>query len=99
MQLNDAVGIIAAMGKIGNGKKFPVFIDAGDYVNVDKEVRIFSASKEGNIYTLADAIAYNSFAQKLVANFYLKHNKPAIPTKIFSEKTEAIEWLKTFLKK
>jgi hypothetical protein len=98
MQLNDAIRIVEAMGTIGGGKKFPVLIDCGDYVNIDKEVRIFSASPEGNIYTLAEAVAYASFAHKLVADFYVKHNRPSVPTKVFPNKTEATEWLKTFLK-
>ena len=98
MLLQDAVLVVEAIGEIGNSKKFPVYIDCGDYAFIDKEVRTFSASKEANIYTLADAIAYHSLAQKLVDDFYLKQNRPEIPTKIFSEKEKAITWLKTFLK-
>ncbi len=98
IELSDAILIVEAMGKLGGGKKFPVLIDAGEFTSVDKEVRIFSASAESNIYTLADAIAYYSLAQKLVADFYVKHNKPAVPTQVFSDKDKAIQWLKTFLK-
>lgn len=97
--LSDAVLIVEAMGKLSKGKKMPVLIDAGEFTSVDKEVRIFSASVESNLYTLADAIAYYSLAQKLVANFYIIHNEPSVPTKAFSNKPEAIEWLKSFLKK
>ncbi len=96
--LNDAVLAVEEMGKISNGKKLPVFIDAGEFCTIDKEVRLFSASEESNIYTLADAIAYSNLGQKLIANFYLQQNNPSVPTKIFSEKKEAIAWLKTFLK-
>ena len=99
IELEDAILIVEAMGKLGGGRKYPVLIDAGEFTSIDKEVRIFSASEESNLYTLADAIAYISLAQKLVAEFYVKHNKPAVPTKVFAEKSEAIEWLKTFLKK
>ncbi len=98
IELSDAILIVEAMGKLGGGKKFPVLIDAGEFASVDKEVRIFSASAESNIYTLADAIAYCSLAQKLIADFYVKHNKPVVPTQIFSDKAKAIQWLKTFRK-
>jgi hypothetical protein len=98
LKLEDAVEALDAMRKLGAGKKHPVLIDAGEFASVDKEVRIFSASEEANVYTLADAIAYNSFAQKLIADFYVKHNEPEVPTKVFSKKPEAIQWLKTFLK-
>lgn len=90
--------MLHAMFEIGGGQKYPVLIDAGDFVRIDPDVRVFSASEEGNICTLADAIAYNSLAQKLIANFYVFHNKPVIPTQIFSDRNEAIEWLKRFVK-
>ena len=99
IKLSDAGLIVEAMGKLGEGKKLPVLIDAGEFTSIDKEVRIFSASEESNIYTLADAIAYYSLAQKLVADFYVKYNKPAVPTKVFANKDEAVDWLKTFIKK
>ncbi len=96
--LNDAVLAVEEMGKLAKGKKRPVFIDAGEFCTIDKEARIFSASKESNIYTLADAIAYHGLGQKLIADFYLKQNNPTVPTKVFSEIKEAITWLKTYLK-
>jgi hypothetical protein len=99
IELSDAVSIVEAMEKIGKGKKYPVLIDAGEFISIDKEVRVFSAGKEGNIFTLADAIAYYSLAQKLMADFYIKHNKPIVPTRAFSNKTDAVKWLETFRKK
>ena len=82
----------------GRTKKFASAI-IRMYVKLPKgreEVRVFSASPESHIYTLADAIAYDSLAHKLIGNFYIKHNKPSVPTKIFPTKEEAIAWLKTF---
>lgn len=96
IELKDAVLIVEAMGKLGNQKKYPVLIDAGEFSSVDKETRIFAASIESNIYTLADAVAYCNLAQQLMAQFYLKYNKPTVPTKVFADKEEAITWLKTF---
>ena len=98
IELADAGLIVEAMGKLSGGKKMPVLIDAGEFTSIDKEVRVFSASAESNIYTLADAIAYYSLAQKLIADFYVKYNKPVVPTKVFAKKPEAIDWLKGFIK-
>ena len=86
ISLNDAALAVVEMGEISKGEKLPVFIDVGEFCTIDSEVRVFSASKESNIYTIADAIAYASLSQKLVANFYLKQNNPSVPTKVFSEK-------------
>lgn len=97
IELDDAVLIVETIGKLGGEKKYPVFIDCEEFASVDKEARVFSASPESNIYTLADAIAYDSLAHKLIGNFYIKYNKPSVPTKIFPTKKEAMEWLKTFI--
>ena len=96
VELRDAVLIVEAMGKLGNQKKYPVLIDAGEFSSVDKETRIFAASIESNNYTMADAIAYCNLAQQLMAQFYLKYNKPTVPTKVFADRDEAMTWLKTF---
>jgi hypothetical protein len=99
IHLSDAILIVEAMDKLGGGKKFPVLMDAGDFVTIDQEVRVFSASEDSNLFTLADAIAYYSLGQKLIANFYLNQNKPVVPTQVFPDKDKAVEWLKTFIKK
>lgn len=96
--LTDAQETLKAMRVVGNGRKYPVLIDSGEFVIIDPEVRVFSASEEGNIYTIADAIAYHSLPQKLSANFYMAFNKPVVPTRTFSDKAEAIEWLYSFVK-
>jgi hypothetical protein len=96
LELPDAELIVSAMGKLGKGKKYPVLIDAGNFSSIDKETRIFSASMKSNIYTMADAIAYCNLAQRLIAEFYLRHDRPVVPTAVFSTQKEAMEWLSQF---
>jgi hypothetical protein len=98
MALADAIHVVEAIGILGSGKKFPVMIDCGEFAVVDKEARAFFATKEANIYITADALAYHSFAHKLLADFYVNHNKPQVPTKVFLDNESAIVWLKTFRK-
>jgi len=97
MELIDAEEVMRAMGVIGHKKKYPLLIDCEEFSSVDKEARIFSSSRETNIYSMADAIAYHSLAHKLYANFYVNHDKPEIETKVFQNNDSAITWLKTFL--
>lgn len=96
--LSDALLIFEAMEKLSKGKKRPILIEAGELCSIDKDVREFSASEESNLFTLSDAIAYNSLAQKMIANFYINTNNPTVPTKLFPETESAMIWLKTFLK-
>ncbi|MBI1836470.1 MAG: hypothetical protein HYR91_04320 [Flavobacteriia bacterium] len=76
--------------------KYPVLFLAKEFSVPSKESREYLAKKEALPYSLADAYVICSFPQKLVANFYLRINKPARPTRIFTDKNEAIKWLKTF---
>lgn len=96
IELNDAIQVAEAMKKLGGGKKYPVLIDCDEFAAVDKEARSFFASKEANIYSAVNAVAYHSFAHKLVADFYVNHNHPQIPTKTFQDMDMAITWLKIF---
>lgn len=99
MGISDAIQVVKAMGKLGNHKRFPVLVDCDEFATVDKEAREFWAKTKANLYTKADAVAYHSFAHKMVADFYINNNKPEVPTQVFQDNESAIEWLKTFKNK
>lgn len=82
--------------RIVGDNKHPVLFIANEYSLPSKESREYLAKKESLPYSLADAYVINSFPQKLAANFYLKVNKPARPTKMFTNTEEALKWLKTY---
>lgn len=96
MGISDAIQVVKTMGELGNHKKFPVLLDCDEFATVDKEAREFWANKKANIFTNADALAYNSYGHKMVAEFYISNNKPEVPTQVFSDNESAIAWLKTF---
>ena len=87
---------------VQRGNTFLASIDGGKYYNiyqfeafsdVSPEVRVYAASREENKHTLADAIVISGFSQKILADFYLKFNKPVSPTKIFNKLDKAVDWL------
>jgi hypothetical protein len=88
---------IAAIGKLGDGKKFPVLILAGGDNSIDTEVMNFVALPSSNPFALAEAYVISNISHKLLANFYLKINRPARPTKVFTKEKDAISWLHQFL--
>ena len=99
MGIADAIQVVRAMGKLGNQKKFPVLLDCGEFATIDKEAREFWAKKKANIYTNADAVAYNSFAHRMVAEHYVNNSQPEVPTEVFPDTESAINWLKKFRNK
>ena len=43
----------------------------------------------------AEAFVVESLANRLIANFYIKFNRPKNPTKIFNKMESALAWLRT----
>jgi hypothetical protein len=87
---------IAAIGKIGGGKKYPILIISGKDTSMETDVMSFTAQAGSNPYALAEAYLITSITHKLLANFYLNINKPARPTRTFTAEEEALKWLNTF---
>jgi hypothetical protein len=79
-----------------NNKK-AFLLTGSDYVSINKEARDNSIIKEARFSRIPTAIVAHSVAYKLQANFYLQANKPKSPCKVFNDKENAIEWLKTLI--
>ncbi len=75
---------------IGN-KKYLFLIEAGLKSEVNDD--FIKSSAEDNVHTIADAIIIKSMAQRMIANFYIKFNKPVNPTQIFPDAESAAFWL------
>ena len=80
-----------------NYKRTPVLITFDRFALPSLEVRQYWAKAEVAPFTKAEAFLVNYLGHKLMVDFYHKVNKPKRPTKIFTDKCEAIAWLKTFL--
>lgn len=83
--------------EIGSGKKMLVYVDTYNFMSITPEARQYASSNESSEFTLANAVLIDSLAKKLLFNFFMNISKPAVPTKGFNSKTEAISWLKSQL--
>lgn len=96
ISIEDAVLIRKAQEEI-SGKKLPMLIHGGKYSTVNVEALKFISQNINMPYSKASAYIMHTMAQKILGNFYLKINKPQRPTKFFSNKEDAIIWLKQYL--
>jgi hypothetical protein len=89
--------IIADRIKIQNEKPYPILCNIEGLVNVNKAARDYFAN-QGSVMTNAVGIVanQNSFSF-LMAMFYIRVSKPRVPTKVFADKTMALQFLKTFI--
>jgi hypothetical protein len=69
----------------------------GEHTNPDKDAREYACLKENTSFRSADALVISSLSQRIVANFYLKVNKPPVPTRFFLTESDALKWLQQFL--
>ncbi len=78
-------------------KPYPFIFEAEEYITVTKEARDNALSLEDKSPLAVSAILVKNLAHKLIADFYLKFNKPRRPYKVFKNFEEGIDWLlKTF---
>jgi len=76
---------------------YPCLVDSIKTDNVTKEARDYFA-KEGNELITANAILVKSSIFKMIVNFFITVNKPKNPTKMFTGKDQALEWLNQYKK-
>ncbi len=62
--------------------------------SITKKAREFLAEAPHDKYAVAEAFFISSITQQLTANFYMKINKPKLPTKFFLSFDDAVQWLK-----
>ncbi len=86
-----------AVNALFTGKKFPLMIDARGIKSMTREARNQFTTKGRETNTNAFAIIIDSSLSRVIGNFFLGINKPAVPTRLFENETEAETWLRTLL--
>ena len=98
IDLEESVQINIAQGELLNGapEQGLTLMMVDSTTQFTNDARDFSASKQGLRFSKAEALVVKTLAQRLVVNFYLKINKPSVPSKAFDTEESAIEWLLSF---
>lgn len=81
------------------GKRVAVMLDATQtpLISYPESVLKYAADNEYSRNEAAYAILIDGVGQKMMAGFYLSLNKPKTRTRVFTDRTEAISWLKEML--
>lgn len=89
--------LLDAYNDICDGRKLPFLFDAMEHVSITKEAKVNAIEIEAMAPVTASAIVARNLAYRLIAEFYLKINKPKTPFKIFKNEEDAVSWLRLFL--
>lgn len=79
--------------------KLPVLVICRELATSNVELLHQLSLPGSNPYAIAEAYVLVSLNQRLLANFYLRINKPSRPTKFFENEEDALTWLLQFKSK
>lgn len=69
---------------------------AAPYSSISAEARKFIADTPHLECLIAEAFVIHSLAHRILASFFIKIDKPKLPTKFFGNREDAINWLLSF---
>lgn len=95
--LNHALENTVAVTSLFKDKKFPILIDSRGIKSMSREAREHFSTRGRDSKTNAFGIVIKSPLSRVVGNFFLGLNKPAVPTRLFDNEHDALEWLKQHL--
>lgn len=97
IDLEAAKKIVTARLEYAGNEAYPFLVFDDGVVSMDKAARDYLSEKDlGLKGVIAGALVLKSVYSEFLGNFYLRITKPAIPTKIFTDREKAIEWLEQY---
>ena len=96
LDLNVAKRVVADRLYFQNEKSYPVVCDIRGIIDTDKAGRDYLA-QSGSLFTKAVGLIVHQKVSITISNFYLQISKPIVPTKLFSNKEDAVQYLKNYL--
>ncbi|SHN12005.1 hypothetical protein SAMN05216269_11419 [Flavobacterium xinjiangense] len=96
IDLVAAQRIVADRIQMQKEKAYPVLCDIRGIADSDKAARDYLA-QHGSVLAKAVSILVHQSVSILMISFYLKISKPQVPTRIFTDKSDALEFLKAFI--
>lgn len=94
--LDVAKYVVETRLNMSDGIIRPAFVDVRGMLAIDKEARKYLAGEEALRYINAGAIYLNNHLIYLALQVFLKIDNPSIPSRLFTEKGKALQWLEHF---
>jgi len=94
LTLNNAKENIKALQNLSPESGCRVLVNISQVKSVSRECRAFASSQDTHNFITRLALIVNSPVSRVIGNFFLGLNRPPFPLKLFTNKDEAINWLK-----
>lgn len=76
----------------GNDVDFCNIIEFKSTADIDPDAREWGANRPDDFTSISDSMVIQGLAQKMIANFYTKINRPRKPTRFFNNLEDSISW-------
>ena len=97
LEIEDIKKIKETNIQLTKGEKYGVISYTGNNSIVSADARNYLSTKAIEKNKLAAAYVITQLPQRILLNFFIRFNKPSVPTKSFSEKQAALKWVKKLL--
>jgi hypothetical protein len=81
--------------KMITSEKRPFIFTGGEFVSITKEARLNAIAMEPRVPIGCNAIIVKNLAQRIIADYYYKFNKPLQPYKVFKNFDQGLAWVKS----
>jgi hypothetical protein len=96
VSLDVAKSVVEGRIFFSEGKSYPLLVDMSGIKSTTREAREYLATIGSTLAKAAALITGSSF-NRMLGNVFLTIDKPAVPTRLFTNEEKAKEWLKEFL--
>ncbi|MFA5296960.1 MAG: hypothetical protein WC389_01990 [Lutibacter sp.] len=95
IDLIAAQRVVADRIRFQNEVAYPIFCDIRGVVDFDKAARDYLAHS-GSVLTKAVGFLVHQKVSQTIATFYVKINKPSVPTQLFEDQNAALAFLSNY---
>lgn len=93
VNLENTIEQFKAQAELTKNDYYGVLVDGRNYVIMDKESRKYMATHMAPKRVATALLTQHNIAMRLLANIYMKIDKPTVETRLFGEEAEAVKWL------
>jgi hypothetical protein len=93
INIDEVDAIDNAIISLSGGAPCFILVIPGVGSNADNEARQHAANRRKEKRIVAEAIVVSNLPLRMLANFYIRFNKPKQKVKVFSSEEDGLEWL------
>lgn len=97
IEIEDAKANSAAVKEVSAGAVYPLLVNLKAIHSISKDARDHFSMQNRTSGVKAIGMLIKSTGSSIIGIFFLGLNKPTVPTKLFTDKNKALQWLQQFV--